>query len=201
MIFKVRQGKLLLGFTVAELLVALVALGVVATFTLPKLLNANQTQQKKAILKEDYTIISQAIHEMYQEGYPATQTYSNTLLRFVKNINYTKYCPSSGYAEGCRDNILPYSWHTYPSVVLPNGSVLMLTVGGPLFTIGIDYNGNDGPNRYTGTYADSDITFFMGNFSSVQQSHPYTSGYYLLPGRVQPWDSGYTAVYLDIFGQ
>ncbi|MBL8031855.1 MAG: prepilin-type N-terminal cleavage/methylation domain-containing protein [Candidatus Doudnabacteria bacterium] len=40
------------GFTLAELLIALVILGVIATFTIPKVLYANQNTKYNAIAKE-----------------------------------------------------------------------------------------------------------------------------------------------------
>ncbi|MEB3286155.1 MAG: type II secretion system protein [Vampirovibrionales bacterium] len=48
------------GFTLAELLIALAILGVIATFTIPKVLLANQSQQYNALGKEAIGAISEA---------------------------------------------------------------------------------------------------------------------------------------------
>lgn len=40
------------GFTLADLVIALAILGLIATFTIPKIMVVQQAQQKKAIFKE-----------------------------------------------------------------------------------------------------------------------------------------------------
>jgi prepilin-type N-terminal cleavage/methylation domain-containing protein len=46
------------GFTLAELLIALAILGVIATFAIPKVLQSQQSNQKKALAKEVAAIFS-----------------------------------------------------------------------------------------------------------------------------------------------
>ncbi len=50
-------SKKALGFTLAELLISLAILGVIATFTIPKVLNASQDSQKNAMAKEVIAMI------------------------------------------------------------------------------------------------------------------------------------------------
>ncbi len=50
------------GFTLAELLIALAILGVIATFTIPKILTAQQDQKNNAVVKE----VAAAIAAAYQ---------------------------------------------------------------------------------------------------------------------------------------
>src|SRR5438270_879458 len=52
------------GFTLAELLICLVILGEIATFTIPKLINAQQNKQYNTIAKEGIGSISQA-YQLY----------------------------------------------------------------------------------------------------------------------------------------
>lgn len=56
------------AFTLAELLIALAILGVIATFTIPKILATQQTQQYNAIAKDDIHMIvgayQQYVHAM-----------------------------------------------------------------------------------------------------------------------------------------
>ena len=45
------------GFTLAELLVAIGILGVIATFTIPKVLQAQQVDHRKNVFKETYAAL------------------------------------------------------------------------------------------------------------------------------------------------
>jgi prepilin-type N-terminal cleavage/methylation domain-containing protein len=52
------------GFTLAELLIALLILGGIATFTIPKILSSQQLGQNKAVIKETFATIASA-YSMY----------------------------------------------------------------------------------------------------------------------------------------
>ena len=96
------------GFTLAEVLITLGIIGVVAAMTLPTLINNYKKQQTIAQLKKAYSEISQvfqraeADHETmdtwdfsaYEEGYPRTSYFAeNYFLPYIKTI---KICnPSS----------------------------------------------------------------------------------------------------------
>lgn len=75
------------GFTLAELLVALLILGVIATFSIPKVLLVQQNQRYKAVTKEAAAAISQAYY-----AYKLTNTItSNTSLDdIVSSLNYVQ---------------------------------------------------------------------------------------------------------------
>lgn len=62
------------GFTLAELLSALAILGVIATFTIPKVLNASQNGQKVAIAKEIASSISGAYTAYSLNNSPTSST-------------------------------------------------------------------------------------------------------------------------------
>ena len=49
------------GFTLAELLIALLVLGVIATFTIPKVLNTQQSSKYNSIAKEAAGMMSEAL--------------------------------------------------------------------------------------------------------------------------------------------
>ncbi len=58
------------GFTLAELLIALAILGVIATFTIPKILSAQQNEQYKATAKENIGMLAVAYQQyQLQNGY------------------------------------------------------------------------------------------------------------------------------------
>ena len=50
------------GFTLAELLIALVILGIMATFTIPKVLQSQTNEKRIAISKETIALVYGAFH-------------------------------------------------------------------------------------------------------------------------------------------
>ena len=70
------------GFTLAELLIALLILGVIATFTIPKVLQSQQNSKKNAAAKEAASMISGA-YQAYKQN--------NTLTSAMKPADLTPY--------------------------------------------------------------------------------------------------------------
>lgn len=74
------------GFTLAELLIALAILGVIATFTIPKVLNSQQDGRYNATAKEFAAALSGA-YEMYRRENPVTAATSfNDLTPFLNYV-------------------------------------------------------------------------------------------------------------------
>lgn len=79
--------KRLQGFTLAELLIALAILGVIATFTIPKVLQSQQDGRYKSIAKEAAGAVSQA-YSAYQLN--STVSAGTTLGVLTPYFNYVK---------------------------------------------------------------------------------------------------------------
>ena len=62
------------GFTLAELLIALAILGVIATFTIPKILTSQANSQRNAIAKEVMSMISGAHQQLKSNNALSTST-------------------------------------------------------------------------------------------------------------------------------
>ena len=79
------------GFTLAELLIALLILGVIATFTIPKVLNAQQGGKDKAVAKEVAAMISGAY-----EAYKFENGQSGTIgaASLTPYMNYVRFTTS-----------------------------------------------------------------------------------------------------------
>lgn len=75
------------GFTLAELLIALGILGVIATFTIPKVLQTQQDVKFKAIIKEVAGMMSAAFHAYKLNNTVSTSTGTSDLVAF---FNYVK---------------------------------------------------------------------------------------------------------------
>lgn len=58
------------GFTLAELLISLAILGLIATFTIPKIMSAQQNNEYSAIAQEDIATLSAALHALLRKFRP-----------------------------------------------------------------------------------------------------------------------------------
>lgn len=128
------------GFTLAELLIALLILGEIATFTIPKVLTASQQQQKIATFKET---ISTFAGLAYMANLQSDTTY------FPNKLNAVKVCNSNANTQGCwsHTNNANTGEGNEPGFVLHNGA----TVAGFNGYTGsngiiVDWNGPLGPN-------------------------------------------------------
>jgi prepilin-type N-terminal cleavage/methylation domain-containing protein len=139
------------GFTLAELLVALAVLGVISTFTIPKVLNAQQDNKKYSILKETLATLSDVTYQGIIQGQivKGATNWNNTDYQ-VSHINYTRYC-ADGLADGCwpaPDNFPGQT--TQKAVVLHSGAVIGGLGNAPSTqnyeNLILDWNGMAGPN-------------------------------------------------------
>ena len=79
------------GFTLAELLIALLVLGVIATFTIPKVLQTQQRSQYNATAKEVISMVSGAYQAYLQEN---TLTASLDPPDLTPYMNYVRVRPA-----------------------------------------------------------------------------------------------------------
>jgi len=76
------------GFTLAELLIALAILGVIATFTIPKVLLVQQNQQYKAIGKEFAGMIEGAYQQYQLRNTVTAATQPSDLVPYMNYVNH-----------------------------------------------------------------------------------------------------------------
>jgi prepilin-type N-terminal cleavage/methylation domain-containing protein len=79
-------GKHRTGFTLAELLIALAILGVIATFTIPKVLYAQQNAKYNAIAKEAMSTISAAYQQAQFAGIVSSSTTAGDLTPYMNFV-------------------------------------------------------------------------------------------------------------------
>lgn len=109
------------GFTLAELLISLAILGIIATFTIPKVLNSSQNTTANAAAKEMIAMVSGA-YQSYQLNNTITSTTAirdlTPFMNYVRVITVTTTIDSSyqDVGDGCQAG--------RPCLVLHNGSVL-----------------------------------------------------------------------------
>ncbi len=111
----------LAGFTLAELLISLAILGVIATFTIPKILSAQQNAADSAKAKEAMATIS-AAYQAYQQD--NTVTASTTSASLIPYLNYVAR-DTSGYLDDIPNNST-YNCNSVICLKLHNGSMLAM---------------------------------------------------------------------------
>lgn len=152
------------GFTLAEVLLTLAIIGIIASLTIPDLITSVQTQQYSVALKKNYSVLSAATKNL-QNNYETIDTSSHTnmkndykkVLTFIKEadaldentypsiINY--YKGAFGATNAVRtggiltDGTLLLFWGVSSNCTATYGSIT--TVCG---SIGIDINGIKLPN-------------------------------------------------------
>jgi prepilin-type N-terminal cleavage/methylation domain-containing protein len=109
------------GFTLAELLIALAILGVIATFTIPKVLQNQQDSRYKAIAKEAAGTISAAYQAYQLQNTVTTATSATNLLPYM---NYVSYDTTSQLDDVTSLGAMSCSNAT-PCVRLHNGAALL----------------------------------------------------------------------------
>ena len=111
------------GFTLAELLIALAILGVIATFTIPKVITAQQNRQANSIAKEAASMIAAAYQQALLSGTWTTNTASSALSQYM---NYVSVLPSGSSIDrdpgnggtGCVSNGVCLKLHNGGQIIL-----------------------------------------------------------------------------------
>lgn len=83
------------GFTLAEVLITLGIIGVIAALTLPSIVNSSQKREIKAKLEKNYSIAQQALQKLYyDEGIVKGGLYEGRTFepKYVKYFNVLKDC-------------------------------------------------------------------------------------------------------------
>lgn len=114
------------GFTLAELLISLAILGVIATFTIPKILTAQQNEAWRAEGKETIATIANAYHLYKMNNQASSSTGTTDLTTY---LNYTKLVTSGLVDHVTGQTSLDCS--SQPCYQLHNGGMLVL--GGSTF--------------------------------------------------------------------
>jgi len=149
------------GFTLAELLICLLILGVIAVFTIPKILSSQQDNRFNAIAKEDASAIA-AAYKAYVHNNGASSAIS--LSSLTTYLNYTAVDTSSlidSYPGQTSLNCS--SWACYR---MANGSILAFDAGqtfGATDDLAISYFYVDPDGVYSGstTGNSKSVVFFI----------------------------------------
>ena len=148
---KESKMKKILAFTLSEVLIALVIIGIIAAITVPMLFANSNEQAVKSALRKDFSVISQALKKYYMDNGEHFFTYNGDEVHkfFTTYFNVAKDC----YIGQCTDESIKYknygnkesTWMKYPerqSLILDDGTYITYNWnenGAPVFTV--DVNG------------------------------------------------------------
>jgi len=159
------------GFTLAEVLITLVIVGVIAAMTIPTLINKYKDEELKSQFRKAYSTITQAIYKTeMNDFYGYARCYTHGELgqnveecgaffdALAKNLHVQKVCRGNAKADGC----VPTYTHTIQEacegltvntienrsrVYVLNDGQLIITYSDYCFAhFMVDINGQKGPN-------------------------------------------------------
>lgn len=188
------------GFTIAELLISLAILSVIAVFTIPKIIGASTDSRFNAIAKEDIAALSGSIQNLKATGNMNASTKWSDIVAYLNYITLD----SSGSLIDAQYSTTTYTCSSARTCIrMHNGSVIMyrtsISFGGTgnlnAMHVHIDPDGvvtnggtTDGPGKavavffyYNGRVADE------GNIDVNTQNNSAT--YNPNTGNVPPWFS------------
>ena len=113
------------GFTLAELLISLAILGVIATFTIPKILSSSSSGQNTAVAKEVASMVSGAFTTYTLNTSLTSGTTGGALTQYM---NYVATDTSTSYT-GSGGTALQQCSATWVCLKLHNGGVLQYDTG------------------------------------------------------------------------
>ena len=163
------------AFTLAEVLITLGIIGVVAALTIPSLIAKYQEQQLKAQFKKTYSTMAQALQFVVLDNGGDVACYRGNddvtgggvgttecialYKKLAEKMKYVKYCPSRSYDNGCIPEYKSYhsgACYGYSesdmnnfafTYVLADGSLLISYGQGREAIFAVDINGKKGPNE------------------------------------------------------
>jgi prepilin-type N-terminal cleavage/methylation domain-containing protein len=192
---RITNKKKLKAFTLAEVLITLLIIGVVSSLIIPAIINDSQEAEFHTTFKKTYADINMITRRIVMDNAGSViGTFSNAQTirdMYLPYLNYSKVCTNS-VNEGCWASSCKLLnggtavMGTSPGIVLSNGVVIMFTnldancgstaYGGTLLKCGViefDVNGIKGPNVYGkdiyGTYlANNDLKPRGGTFDGYR---------------------------------
>lgn len=149
-----KSGLSLRGFTLAELLISLAILGVIATFTIPKILSSQQNSSNNAKAKEVAAMIAGAYQQLQLAGTVTASTKPSDLTPYMNYVSYDTSGTTIDSVPGFTSRVCNA---TPPCIWLHGGGILWLPNGtfGGISNLHIIEFSFDPDVTYSGSAADS----------------------------------------------
>lgn len=170
------------GFTLAEVLITLVIIGVIAAMTIPTLLSNTNKQEFKTALKKAMSVINQAI----TLNYALTGNEMNSVLKSEPLRNEFMYSRTSilkvnGKKYYTADGIIYDFSNATQACAEPSAGSVIENFSGESCKLIIDVNGDKGPNVLAGGAGDGNDNPIT-NVEGIKDQYVF----YVLPQRVIP---------------
>ena len=168
------QSHIKCGFTLSDVLVTLLIIGIVAILTIPQLINSTNMQELKTSFKKEFSAIAGATNAIIQDnGGVASGAFGTTNLEFLTalatKMNFTQTCnsgvgvcwhpanvikfydgntDSGDYSGNCSARSIDGALWSLQLVTSDCSNSPSSPYGGRCAAITVDVNGFKGPNMY-----------------------------------------------------
>lgn len=141
------------AFTLAEVLITLGIIGIIAAITIPALIQNTQNLEYKSALKKDYAVLSQAIEQLkYENGGNlanlVTFGYRNALMiRLKPYLSYIKSCNATSAGTSDLFTTEAGCWHTNIADTKRLNNTPAVSIASDIYPLGSNDGGvilNDG---------------------------------------------------------
>lgn len=186
------------GFTLTEVLITLLILGEIATFTIPKIIIAQQNSRYNATAKEAVSTVSAAYQQAMYNSQITTSTTGGVLAQYINYVATTTASidatPNDTGSQSCDSPYLCIKLHSGGVILFDKGSF-----GGNSTTNAIWFEFDpDGilTSNSTGTAPGQSVQFWLyysGRVSELGSIAPNTTNFYQSqgpnPARTPSWFS------------
>ncbi len=168
-VFRLNKIKKRKSFTLAEVLIVLTVIGIIASLTVPSVIKNYRKRQIEIGLKKAYVTLKNGLNQSsIKNGNPKKWVFSDDWINryFIPYLKISKYCRV--YTTGCfasdvkfinGDNATDTTISALPSIILSDGMMLKFyRVQNDMLVIYVDINGFKKPN----TIGVDIFTFHMG---------------------------------------
>ncbi len=152
------------GFSVAELLLVLLTLSVIVTYSIPKVIAASASNQKKAIYRDLITSVAAILYQgrvesAYTESTTSSVTSPTVCSYLLERLNAKKICTGNAVTQGCWTQNLNggAASNFYGGAAMHDGATLLCNAAfcysgscsnGVIAQIFFDWDGPNGNNVY-----------------------------------------------------